>query len=149
VRRTVGLLSGTSSGTRPLPGAGDIAELVEQTRAAGLDVCFEQDGELTGIGASAGLGLYRIAQESLANIVKHAQDTVAEVRLTVRAGSVRLTVRNRVTTAAVPQPASGSGLPGMAARAAQLGAVLRAGPSEGHWEVDVTVPGGSTDEGAA
>ncbi|HEY4019252.1 MAG TPA: histidine kinase [Pseudonocardiaceae bacterium] len=140
VRRTVGLLSGASSGTRPLPGAGDIAELVEQTRAAGLDVCFEQDGDVAGISASPGLGLYRIAQESLANIVKHAPDTVADVRLTVLAGGTRLTVRNHLSAATPPEPASGSGLPGMTARAAQLGAELRAGPVDGYWEVDVTVP---------
>jgi signal transduction histidine kinase len=149
VRRTVGLLSGASPGTRALPGADDIAELVEQTRAAGLDVCFEQDGELTGIGASAGLGLYRIAQESLANIVKHAPDTVAELRLTVDGSQARLTVRNHLSPAAPRQPLSGSGLPGMAARAAQLGAALKAGPSDGHWEVDVTVPIAAADEGAA
>ncbi|HJP76372.1 MAG TPA: histidine kinase [Pseudonocardiaceae bacterium] len=155
VRRTVGLLSGASPGTRALPGAEDIAELVEQTRAAGLDVCFEAEGDLTGIGASAGLGLYRIAQESLANIVKHAPDTVADLRLTVEAGQARLTVRNRLSPAAPRQPLSGSGLPGMAARAAQLGAALKAGPADGHWEVDVTVPisttvpNATTDEGAA
>lgn len=140
VRRTVGLLSGASTGTRPLPGAADIAELVEQTQAAGLDVCFEQDGELTGIGASAGLGLYRIAQESLANIAKHAPDAAAELRLIVGPTGARLTVRNRLSPAAPAPAPPGSGLPGMAARAAQLGAVLHAGPAGGHWEVDVTVP---------
>jgi signal transduction histidine kinase len=149
VRRTVGLLSGSSPGTRPLPGAEDIAELVEQTRAAGLDVYFEQDGDVSGIGSSAGLGLYRIAQESLANIVKHAPDTVAEMRLTVAPTDVRLTVRNRLTATARPRQAPGSGLSGMAARAEQLGARLRAGPSDGYWEVDVTVPATGEREGVS
>ncbi len=140
VRRTVGLLSGAPAGTRPLPGAEDIVELVEQTRAAGLDVYLEQDGDVGGIGSSAGLGLYRIAQESLANIMKHAQDAVAEMRLTVDTTGVRLTVRNRLSATAPARQAPGSGLAGMAARAEQLGARLRAGPCDGYWEVDVTVP---------
>jgi signal transduction histidine kinase len=56
----------------------------------------------------------------------------------VLGGGTRLTVRNHLS--APPEPGSGSGLPGMTARAAQLGAELRAGPVDGYWEVDVTVP---------
>jgi signal transduction histidine kinase len=147
VRRTVGLLSGASTGTAPLPRADDIADLVEQTRSAGLNVCYEHTGDVAGIGASAGLGLYRIAQESLANIVKHAPEAVAEVRLVVELTGTRLTVRNRRFPAGPHQPGPGSGLPGMASRAAALGAQLRAGPVGEHWEVDVTVP--NTPAGAA
>ncbi|WP_040405612.1 sensor histidine kinase [Amycolatopsis nigrescens] len=141
IRRTVALLAGSSSGTRPLPGVDDIAVLVERTRAAGLDVRYEQEGDLTAVGASDGLGLYRIAQESLTNIAKHAPDASAEVLLWADAASTRLTVRNGLP-AAVPSPVgSGSGLPGMSARAEQLGGALHAGPSGEHWVVDIMVPG--------
>lgn len=139
IRRTVGLLNESGTGNRPLPGADDIAGLVERTRAAGLDVRYQASGDVAAVTASVGLGLYRIAQESLANIAKHAPQATADVRLCVAPDGTRLTVRNGLPATTQP-PASGSGLPGMAARAAQLGAVLRAGPGDGHWEVDVVVP---------
>jgi signal transduction histidine kinase len=138
IRRTVGLLAGTPSGTQPLPGIDDIAGLIERTRAAGLDVRYEQEGDLSVIGAADGLGLYRIAQESLANIAKHAPHAAAEVLLRVNGSGTRLTVRNDLPSAAAV--GNGSGLAGMSARATQLGARLTAGPSGEHWVVDVTVP---------
>jgi signal transduction histidine kinase len=141
IRRTVGLLDRASSGTRSLPGLDGIAELVASTRAAGLDVRYEQNGDLAVVGASAGLGLYRIAQESLANIAKHAPDATADVRLLVGPAGTRLTVRNSLPPTMSSPVASGSGLPGMSARAEQLGAELHAGPIGAHWVVDVTVPG--------
>ncbi|MFD9896174.1 sensor histidine kinase [Amycolatopsis sp. NPDC059027] len=140
IRRTVGLLASTSTGTRPLPGIDDIAGLVERTRAAGLDVRYEQDGDLSVVGASAGLGLYRIAQESLANIAKHAPTAAARVRLRVDATGTTLTIRNTLPAGTPTETASGSGIAGMSARATQLGADLRAGPSGGHWVVEVAVP---------
>jgi signal transduction histidine kinase len=153
IRRTVGLLAATTAGTRPLPGADDIAALVDQTRAAGLDVHYEQHGDLTTVGPTAGLGLYRIAQESLANVVKHAPQAAARLRLEVDRAAARLTVRNDLRSA-TPGPSGvpgsgpgagsvggGSGLAGMSARAAQLGARLHAGPSGTDWVVDLTVPG--------
>jgi signal transduction histidine kinase len=141
IRRTVGLLARESAGTRPLPGIDDIAALVESTCAAGLDVRYEQHGDLTAVGATAGLGLYRIAQESLANIAKHAPDAIAQVRLRVDPAGTSLTVHNTLPSPMEHPLAIGSGLPGMSARAAQLGAELRAGPGGDHWVVEVTVPG--------
>lgn len=138
IRRTVGLLAGSPSGTQPLPGIDDIPGLIERTRAAGLDVRYEQEGDLSGIGAADGLGLYRIAQESLANIAKHAPDRTAEVRLRAGPSGTRLTVRNGLP-GTVSTPSSGSGLAGMSARATQLGARFTAGPNGEHWVVDVAL----------
>lgn len=140
IRRAVGLLTHAPAGTRPLPGASDIADLVRRTRAAGLDVRYEQEGDLASVGASEGLGLYRIAQESLANIAKHAPDAVAEVTLRVRRDGLRLAVRNGMRPGAPRGSTGGAGLPGMYARAEQLGAYLRAGPTGEHWLVEMTVP---------
>lgn len=141
IRRAVGLLARAPTGTRPLPGAGDIVDLVQRTRAAGLDVRYDQDGDLASVGASEGLGLYRIAQESLANIAKHAPEAAAQVSLRVRPDGTRLSVRNNLRPEAPRGSVSGAGLPGMYARAEQLGAELRAGPHGDHWLVEVTVPG--------
>jgi signal transduction histidine kinase len=140
IRRAVGLLARTPAGTRPLPGADDIAGLVERTRAAGVDVHYEQQGEPSTVGASAGLGLYRIAQESLANIAKHAPDATARIHLHVDQESTRLIVRNGLPATCSDAASGGAGLPGMRERAAQLGADLSAGPLGGQWVVDITVP---------
>ncbi|WP_328610256.1 histidine kinase [Amycolatopsis sp. NBC_00345] len=139
IRRTVGLLAREPAGTRPLPDAGDIAELVADTRAAGLDTRYKEEGDVGAVGPAVGLGLYRIAQESLANAVKHAPAAAVAVWLRIDPGEARLTVRNRLSTDARPA-GDGSGLAGMSARADQLGARLLAGPEGGDWVVDVTVP---------
>lgn len=141
IRRAVGLLARAPAGTRPLPGACDIADLVRRTRAAGLDVRYEPEGDLASVGASEGLGLYRVAQESLANIAKHAPEAVAEVSLRVRQDGTRLAVTNGMRPGVARGSAGGAGLPGMYARAEQLGACLRAGPDGDHWLVEMTVPG--------
>ncbi|WP_409182875.1 sensor histidine kinase [Amycolatopsis sp. VS8301801F10] len=138
IRRTVGLLAQESAGTRALPGAGDLADLVAETCAAGLAADYELEGDVTAVDATVGLGLYRIAQESLANVVKHAPGEKALVRLEIGGADARLTVRNGHHGAA--RGSGGSGLAGMAARADQLGARLTAGPEGGEWVVDVTVP---------
>ncbi|MFC3455129.1 sensor histidine kinase [Amycolatopsis speibonae] len=141
IRRTVGLLADTPSGSAPLPGVEDIVTLVERTRSAGLDVRYTQEGDLDRVGASEGLGLYRIVQESLVNVVKHAPGANAEVRLNAGRSDVRLIVSNTLS-GTVRRPAEdGSGLAGMAVRAAQLGADLSAGPQGRQWIVQVTVPG--------
>lgn len=141
VRRTVGLLADTPSGSTPLPGVEDIATLVERTRAAGLEVRYTQDGELAHIGASDGLGLYRIVQESLVNVVKHAPGATADVRLRAGSSGARLTVSNILPGTVRHSSEDGTGLAGMAARATQLGAELSAGPKGRQWVVEVTVPG--------
>lgn len=140
IRRTVSLLTGSPAGTQPLPGIDDITGLIERTRAAGLDVRYEQEGDLSTVSAAAGLGLYRIAQESLANIAKHAPNTAARIRLRTGDAGTRLTVRNSLPHNTSSSAASGSGLAGMSARAMQLGARFTAGPSGEHWIVDVTLP---------
>lgn len=145
VRRTVGLLADTPSGSSPLPGVEDIAALVERTRAAGLEVRYTQDGDLGRVGASEGLGLYRIVQESLVNVVKHAPGATAEVRLHAGSPGARLTISNSLSGTVPGRPsADGSGLAGMAARAAQLGAELSAGPKGRQWVVEVSVPGAAS-----
>lgn len=141
IRRTVGLLADTPSGNTPLPGVEDIATLVERTRVAGLAVRYTQEGDLGRVGASEGLGLYRIVQESLVNVVKHAPGATAEVRLNAGRSGAKLIVSNTLPVAVRRSSEDGSGLAGMAVRAAQLGADLSAGPSGKQWIVEVTVPG--------
>lgn len=141
LRGSVSSIGGTGAGTQPLPGAADIAGLVEAARTAGLDVRYEQRGPIERVSPATGLGLYRIAQESLANIAKHAPGTAAALCLDCADGAVRFTVRNRLPAGHRPEPPHGSGIPGMTARATQLGAAFRAGAEDGHWVVDVRLDG--------
>jgi len=138
IRQTV---SGMADGSdrRPLPSADDLLRLVGEFRAAGQAVDFSVSGDLSTLTAPVGLGLYRVAQESLANVVKHAPGGAAEVDLEVTARQARLTVRNPM---AGTRPADnlGSGLAGMRARIEQLGGRLTAGRGGDAWIVQAVVP---------
>lgn len=137
IRQTVSTLTDSPADPHALPGAADIADLAAQLEVAGLAVEYDEQGEPGMLAPAAGLGLYRIAQESLANIAKHAPGATAQVRLSVTPSLARLTIRNPLAAAAPRADASGSGLDGMRARAAQLGGTLVAGPEDGDWVVDL------------
>ena len=141
IRQTVSTLTDGPSATRALPGAADIRGLVTQMEAAGLRVEYAEDGDPGMLAAATGLGLYRIAQESLANIAKHAAGSTARVRFSVKPRQARLTVRNTLPAGpAASGDRHGSGLDGIRARADQLGAVVVAGPEGSDWLVDVRLP---------
>ncbi len=141
IRQTVsGMSTSTSSGRQPLPTADDLPALIEQFRAAGQQVSFTTAGDVCSLTAPVSLGLYRVAQESLANVVKHAGGGTAEVDLEVTAHQVRLTVRNPAAPVRMPVDAFGTGLAGMKARVEQLGGHLTAGRGGGAWIVQAIVP---------
>lgn len=139
IRRTVSVLATEPSGTKPLPAATDVKDLVADVRTAGLTISYEEHGDLPALTPAIGLGIYRIAQESLANVAKHAPSTQVRMRLDVDSRAARLYVRNRL-----PDPhatiGAGSGLAGMASRAEQLGGTCRTGPDGDHWLVEMVVP---------
>lgn len=141
IRQTVSTLTDGPSATRALPGAADICGLVAQMELAGLGVEYAEQGDPAMLAPATGLGLYRIAQESLANIAKHAPGSTARVRFVVSPRQARLTVRNALPEAGAPSAdRAGSGLDGIRARAVQLGATVAAGPEEADWVVDVLLP---------
>jgi signal transduction histidine kinase len=140
LRRTVSVLSSGGSSSQALPGIADIPALVAECRTAGLAVDYACSGEACDISDVTSLGIYRIVQESLANIAKHAPTSVATVTLTQTPDGLRLCVRNTLP-AGRPDPLDdGIGLSGMAARAEQMGARLQAGPDADGWSVDLHVP---------
>ncbi|WP_082393211.1 sensor histidine kinase [Nocardia arizonensis] len=149
IRRTIGLLdNGQPSKHAPEPGLGDIDDLVTDVVRAGLDVRSSRTGDVGAVSPAVGLALYRIAQESLANVVKHAPGASVTVRLVVDAGSARLSVDNTL-----PQPpprerpggigGNGMGLDGMRQRAELLGGAINAGPYDDGWSVRAEFPIGS------
>ncbi|MFC5729264.1 MULTISPECIES: sensor histidine kinase [Nocardioides] len=136
IRRTVSAMADGASVRQPLPGATDIAGLVREMDVAGLHVEYDEQGDPGVLPAASGLGLYRIAQESLANVARHGDRGTARMRLHVTANGARLEVRNPLSAARPRGDGLGSGLAGMQARAAQMGATLDAGPEGSEWVVD-------------
>jgi signal transduction histidine kinase len=141
IRRTVGLLAPEGTGTAaPMPNAADIPDLVREFESAGLDVDFELTGDVASLSPAIGLALYRVAQESLSNVVRHAPGAPTSMSLIVGPDEVRLRVRNRVAAGATPNPNGGLGVRGMEERVTLLGGTLRAGPDGAAWCVDAELP---------
>jgi signal transduction histidine kinase len=144
IRRTVGLLDNwptKSAQTAPEPGIDDVAVLVEGFQRAGLTVALCVEGPTDHVSAAVGLALYRITQESLANIAKHALESKAGVVLDISPTSARLAITN-LLPAAVPaaQSPEGRGLRGMRQRVELLGGAIDAGPTHDGWSVCAEIP---------
>jgi signal transduction histidine kinase len=141
IRRTVGLLDKSPMKITPEPGIDDISVLVEDFERAGLAVSLRIDGSTRRVSAAVGLALYRITQESLANIAKHAPDSKSTVTLSISATSARLAVNNRLPVAvAANRSPEGRGLRGMRQRVELLGGVIDVGPTQDGWSVSAEVP---------
>jgi signal transduction histidine kinase len=153
IRRTIGLLDGPSGAAVPAPGLDDLPRLVDEFRVAGIDVSYELRGELAGLSPAAGLDLYRVAEESLANVVKHAPGGCADVLVDASGRDVRLLVRSRPPSrAAAPAgggngasggdgaQAGGRGIRGMRERVELQGGTLRTGPEDVGWCVEASFP---------
>jgi signal transduction histidine kinase len=142
VRMTVGMLredEGPGAGeaaTAPLPGAETLPALVEQFRSAGEDVTLTVQGDTSGLPATTGLAVYRIAQEALTNAAKHAPGRLTTVRLSVDAGRVTLTA----DSSGPPGTGAGLGVVSMRERAESLGGTCEAGPGGQGWLVRATLP---------
>ena len=126
----------------PQPKLSDIGRLVEETRQTGAKIDFEMHVEhLAAAPSSLGRDAYRIVQEALTNIRKHASGTTARVRVTGAPGDgLHVSVRNRQPVQAHLGPAlpgSGAGLLGLQERVALAGGTLVHGPDEsGDFVVD-------------
>lgn len=142
IRRTVGLLEAGPTKMAPEPGIADIPDLVDDFVSAGLPVRFHTEGRPERVSAAVGLALYRITQESLANIAKHAVSSKTDVGLTVSASVASLSVINEmpVSVASAPLSQSGRGLAGMRQRVELLGGILDAGPCRQGWSVRAEIP---------
>jgi signal transduction histidine kinase len=140
IRRTVGLLDVEASARTPEPGIADISTLVEDFSRAGLNVALDVSGRLDDISAAGGLALYRIAQESLANIAKHAAGEAAWMTLTATPIAATLDVVNEISGVGGQPVADGRGLRGMKQRIEILGGTIDIGPRQNTWTVHVSVP---------
>ncbi len=120
------------AGLSPQPGAGELGALAASVRAAGLPVNLAIDGDLAALPAVVNVSVYRIVQEALTNVLKHA----GPARAGVTVGCAADTVTIEVTDNGTGQPGNGFprggyGLAGMRERAAVFGGELTAGPRAG------------------
>ncbi len=139
LERVLGVLreSGTPASSRPALAEAD--RLLESARSSGAKVDIEVTGPLDGVPGPVSREGYRILQESLTNVLRHAGAVPVRVRIGVAADTLALEIRNPLT-AAIPGPGRGSGLRGIRERAALLGGRARTGPDEGDWQVHVELP---------
>ena len=134
LRDLLGVLRGSDALDRtPRPGLADLTRLVDDARTAGLPVHLRVEGEPFAVEPGLGLAAYRIAQEALTNVVRHAGAARTEVVL--RYGDRELEVR--VTDAG---PGSGHGLLGMRERAAVYGGSVEAGATGEGFTVRASLP---------
>jgi signal transduction histidine kinase len=154
MRRLLGVLrrEDESAGSQraPQPGIGELGELLDQARMAGLPVSFLVEGEPLPLPAGAALTAYRIVQESLTNTRKHAGPVAsASVRLRYSADALVLAISDDGQGGAAPDGA-GHGLTGMRERVAVYGGSVAAGPRPGGgFEVVATLPLAPVQAGAA
>ncbi|PZE70246.1 sensor histidine kinase [Curtobacterium sp. MCPF17_018] len=140
----------------PVPGLDRVAELVDRARAAGVAVDLRIHGDPSSVTGTSSRSAFRIVQESVTNVMKHAPGHDTSVVVTVGADVVDLIVEDHPS--AVPDRfarrdglgATGNGIIGMRERAAAVGGELSVGPTtHGGWRVVARLPmstGGSTDD---
>jgi signal transduction histidine kinase len=156
MRRLLGMLREPDEGLEltPQPGLGELPALAESVRAAGLPVRLLVDGDRSAVPAAVDVSAYRIVQEALTNVLKHAGSARAEVSIGYADDAVTIEVADEGTDLrAVPAlaatdlgeagapPAVGRGLTGMRERVALFGGELRAGPKpDGGFTVRARLP---------
>jgi len=149
LRGLLGVLAGDETpGATPQPGLDGLPELVERVRAAGLRASLDVGGIPPDVDPMAQLTLYRVTQEALTNVLRHATAaTRAEVRLRSDGRTVQLQVRDDGSAPSAGDP--GRGVLGMRQRAALHGGHLTAGPDvDGGWKVALALPLERTGAGA-
>ncbi|MEU8525144.1 MULTISPECIES: sensor histidine kinase [Streptomyces] len=155
LRRVLGVLraeeaNGTAEAApqAPLPTLDRLDALLDNARAAGLDVTSEVVGERRAATPGVELSAYRIVQEALSNALRHAPGGTARVELSYSAPGLRVRVTNtagtqgsRVRKGAGVGAGAGHGLLGMRERTAMLGGELATGPTpDGGYEVSAFLP---------
>ncbi len=127
----------------PQPGLGQLGSLVERMGNAGLAVDLQIHGDRGPVPPGVDISAYRIVQEALTNVLKHAETDQARVQVRDADGVVEIEVTDSGTgPARTPaEPAPGHGLTGMRERVALYGGTLDAGPSPGGgWRLLARLP---------
>ena len=133
LRRMLGILrTDDRPSLDPQPGVGEIAGLVEHMRDAGLPVELEIRGTPPALGPGFDLAAYRIVQEALTNVLKHAGPVHTDVRVAFDADAMELLIHNAAPNshATADGAGPGHGLIGMRERVLLYGGTVDAAPDE-------------------
>lgn len=143
LRRILGVLRGDDAALAlaPQPGVHDLARVVEHVQRAGTPVQIVAP-DLDGLAESVSIATYRIVQESLSNVVRHAPGARARVVIGRTPSALEISVTNTAPErAGEPMPGGGHGIRGMRERAAALSGTLSAGPrGDGGFAVSAWLP---------
>ncbi|MER5177373.1 histidine kinase [Streptomyces sp. NPDC002896] len=146
MKATVGVLrqaDDPDTSLEPSPGLARLPELISACESAGLKVTVTTEGEPRPLSPGVDLTAFRIVQEALTNVTKHAAAAAAHVRLTYSYDRLTITVADDGTSTSptTPAPGKGFGLIGMRERAHSVGGDLQAGHRpEGGFEVTTALP---------
>ncbi|MET7702565.1 sensor histidine kinase [Streptomyces sp. NPDC005485] len=146
LKTTVGLLrqaNDTDAPLEPAPGLVRLPELTAACRSAGVKVTVSTEGTVRPLSPGVDLTAFRIVQEALTNVTKHASAATVQVGLAYTHDRLTITVTDdgAGTTPAAPAPGHGFGLIGMRERAQSVGGDLRAGRRpDGGFEVMTALP---------
>ena len=132
LRRLLGILKddGADAAHSPTPGLRNLGALIDKVRDSGVPVELAVQGDPVPLATGLDLTAYRIVQESLTNVLKHAGRARASVLLDYRSDRIELEVVDDGAGAASSNGA-GHGLAGMRERVSIYGGALEAGPDPG------------------
>jgi signal transduction histidine kinase len=142
LRATLSILREQSDAapTEPALDLGSLPGLVDRARSAGLRAEVDVQVNGTVVPSAIGRAAFRIVQEALTNVLRHADASNAQVWVRVCAGALDIEITDDGRTDGVGA-SPGHGLRGMAERAAALGGRLNVGPrDEGGWRVHAVLP---------
>jgi signal transduction histidine kinase len=141
MRRLLGVLRDDGDRLEPQPGLAQLEGLVERARAAGMPVTLHVDGVPRHVSAGLDLSAFRIVQEALTNVHKHARGAPATVRVSWERRALALRIRDAGTGRPAHVNGDGHGLIGMRERVRLHGGELEAGPVHGGgFEVRAVLP---------
>ncbi|MBI5289187.1 MAG: sensor histidine kinase [Chloroflexi bacterium] len=143
LRRLLGVLRADdgSHGVAPQPGLAQVDELIARARAAGIDAGIKVEGQQRALSMGADLAAYRIVQEALTNVIKHASATAVDVTVRYLPQAVELAVSDNGTGRNAAGLTEGHGLIGMRERVAMFGGTLSAVQTrEGGFAVSAHIP---------
>ena len=145
LRATLGLLRDehAAAPVQPTSLLSGVPDLAAPLRAAGVRVDVDLDGPEERVTSPVGAAAYRIVQEALTNVLRHADASSAAVRVAIDPSRVEIDVRNDSVAPAADPPAdgAGNGLRGMTERAEALGGRVEAGRlPDGGWRVHAVLP---------
>lgn len=151
MRRMLGVLRDDEPGSRaPQPGINQLEQLVEEARTAGLPVGLTMEGPPAPVSAGVDLAVYRIVQEALTNVRKHAGPEVEAVDVRLRYGDgeleVQVTDDGQGTAGSADVVPRSHGLVGMRERVAAYDGTLHTGPRpSGGFKVAAVLPAEEMD----